>query len=59
MIFAGHYVIFKYQFLCVLQGLISARGWCSNGRGRDNAWAEGECIIRSRPLLHCLRALSL
>ena len=31
----------------------SARGRCSNGRGRDNARAEGECIICSRLLLHC------
>jgi len=44
--------------LCALQGLISTRGWCSNGRGRDNARAEGECISRSRPLLHCRSALT-
>jgi len=42
--------------LCALWGF-SARGWCSNGQGRDNARAEGECIIRSRPLLHCPSAL--
>ena len=39
--------------MCALRGLISARGRCSNGQGRDNARAEGECISRSRPLLHC------
>jgi len=36
--------------VCTLRDLISARGRCSNGRGRDNAWAEGECIIRSSAL---------
>jgi len=36
--------------VCALRGLISAQGRCSNGQGRDNARAEGECIIRSRPL---------
>ena len=36
----------------------SARGQCSNGQGRDNAQAEGECIICSRPLLHCPSALT-
>ena len=44
--------------VCALQDLISARGLCSNGRGRDNARAEGECIIRSRPLLHRPSALN-
>jgi len=43
--------------VCALQDLISARGRRSNGRGRDNARAEGKCIIRSRPLLHCPSAL--
>jgi len=43
--------------LCALRGLISARGRCSSGQGRDNARAEGECISRSRPLLHCPSAL--
>ena len=49
--------MFKYQ-LCALQGLIRARGRCSNGQGQDNARAEGECISRSRPLLHCPSALT-
>jgi len=27
-------------------------------KGRINAWVEGECIIRLRPLLHCPSALT-
>jgi len=52
------YIIRQIPVVCALQGLISARGRCSNGRGQDNARAEGECIIRSRPLLHCPSALT-
>jgi len=40
--------------LCALRDLISLRGRCSNSWGWDNARAEGECISRLRPLLHCL-----
>ena len=36
----------------------SAQGQCSKGRGRDNARAEGECIIYPRLLLHCPSALT-
>jgi len=38
--------------LCALWGF-SERGECGNDKGRDNAQAEGECIIRLRRLLHC------
>ena len=44
--------------MCALRDLISARGRCSNGRGQDSAQAKGECIIRSRPLLHCPSGLT-
>jgi len=44
--------------VCALRDLISARGRCSNGQGQDNAQAEGECVIRSRPLLHRPSALT-
>jgi len=36
--------------LCALRGF--------NAQGRDNARAEGKCIIRSRLLLHCPSALT-
>jgi len=50
--------MFKYHaVVCALWGLISAQGRYSNGRGRDNARARGECIIHLRPLLHCPSAL--
>ena len=42
-------VIFIYHFCRALRVLVH-EGNLVNGRGRDNARAEGECIIRPRPL---------
>jgi len=34
--------------VCALRDLISARGQCSNSRGRDNARAEGEIMHETK-----------